>query len=59
MNDDEIVCNCMSVTVKDIKDAIANGAKSFEDVQSATGAGTACGGCVDDVQSLVNKLLEK
>lgn len=30
MNDDEIVCNCMSVTVKDIKDAIANGAKSLK-----------------------------
>lgn len=40
MNDDVIVCNCLGVTVKDIKDAIAGGCKSFAEVQEKTGAGT-------------------
>lgn len=58
MNDEEIVCNCTSVTVRDIKDAIENGAKSFEEVQEATHVSTVCGGCEDDVRALVEELLE-
>ncbi|PJI06790.1 MULTISPECIES: (2Fe-2S)-binding protein [Clostridium] len=59
MNDDEIVCGCLNLTVKDIKDAVKNGAKSFEEVQEATEVGTACGACVDEVTELVNELLQK
>jgi bacterioferritin-associated ferredoxin len=58
MDDNEIVCQCTSVTVKDIKDAIENGAKSFEEVQEATQVSTVCGGCEDDVKALVEELLE-
>ena len=59
MNDDVIVCNCLGVTVEDIKDAIAGGCKSFAEVQEKTGAGTVCGACIDDVETLVNKLLSE
>jgi bacterioferritin-associated ferredoxin len=59
MDDDKVVCGCINVTVKDLKDAIKNGAKSFEDVQEATNVGTGCGSCVDSVKVLVDELLGK
>jgi bacterioferritin-associated ferredoxin len=59
MDNDQIVCNCMSVTVKDLKDAIASGAKSFDEVQEKTSVGTGCGQCVDGVKVIVDELLGK
>ena len=59
MDNDKVVCGCINVTVKDLKDAIANGAKSFEEVQAATNVGTGCGNCVDSVKVLVDELLGK
>jgi bacterioferritin-associated ferredoxin len=59
MDNDKVVCGCINVTVKDLKDAIENGAKSFEDVQSVTKVGTGCGNCVDGVKVLVDELLGK
>lgn len=44
----------MSVTNGDIKKAVYDGASTLEEVQEATGAGTVCGGCIDDVQRLVD-----
>lgn len=54
MNLDKIVCECMGVTSGMIKEAVENGATTIEEVQDATGAGTACGVCLDDVQRLVD-----
>lgn len=54
MNLDKIVCDCMSVTAGDIKEAVVNGASTLEEVQDATQAGTVCGGCVDEIQHLVD-----
>lgn len=54
MNLDKIVCNCMSVTNGMIKEAVDAGASTLEEVQEATGAGTVCGVCLDDVQRLVD-----
>lgn len=45
----------MEVTNGMIKDAVANGADTLEKVQEATGAGTVCGACIDDVQRLVDE----
>ena len=53
MNLDNIVCNCMSVTSGMIKDAVDAGASTLEEVQSATGASTVCGACLEDVERLV------
>jgi bacterioferritin-associated ferredoxin len=58
VDDNQVICTCINVTVKDLKDAIKNGAKSFEQVQSATKVGTGCTGCVDSVKVLVDELLE-
>ena len=58
MDPNETVCFCNDVTRGMIKDAIAAGAKTLEDVQEATGASTACGGCLDDIQAIIDELAE-
>ena len=52
MSDDEQVCGCMGVTKGDIKNAIAEGCETFEDMQEKTGCGTGCGGCVSVAQQI-------
>lgn len=52
---DEIVCNCMNVTKGIIKEAVDSGAVTVEDVQNATSAGTACGGCINNIQQLIDE----
>lgn len=59
MDYDKVVCNCLNVTNGMIKDAVDNGANTLEEVQNITGAGTACGGCVDDVQHLVEQFISE
>ncbi len=53
MNFDKIVCNCMGITNGMIKDAVDAGARTLEEVQTTTGAGTVCGACLQDVERLV------
>lgn len=57
MNPDKIVCNCMSVTNGMIKEAVDSGASTLEEVQEATGAGTVCGACLEDVERLVEQFV--
>ncbi len=58
MDNEEVVCSCMNVTVGMIKDAIDNGARTFEEVQEATSAGTVCGICNDAVQEVIDKFIQ-
>lgn len=53
----KVVCGCLNVTEYDIKNAIKNGANSFEEVQAVTKVGTGCGNCVESNKALVNELL--
>lgn len=55
MDYDKIVCSCMGVTNGMIKEAVESGAVTLEEVQDATGAGTACGVCNDDIQHLIDE----
>lgn len=59
MDNYKVVCGCKNVKVQDIKNAIANGAKSFEEVQEVTQVGTGCGHCVEANRELVDELLGK
>ncbi|MCI5741739.1 MAG: (2Fe-2S)-binding protein [Lachnospiraceae bacterium] len=59
MDYDKIVCNCMGVTNGMIKEAVDAGAKTVAEVQDATGAGTVCGACLEDIQHLVDEFAEK
>ncbi len=58
MSDDKIVCNCMGVTVGDIREAIKNGASNFEEVQEATSAATVCGKCLEYAENVVKAILD-
>lgn len=59
MNLDKVVCDCLSVTIGMIKDAVDDGASTLEEVQEKTGAGTVCGSCVDEVQHLVDQFVKE
>lgn len=59
MNLDKVVCNCLNITNGMIKDAVDAGAHTLEDVQEATGAGTVCGACIEDVQHLVEYFINE
>lgn len=47
------VCLCRGVTVADVKEAIASGARSVERIRDVTGAGSGCGGCVSTLHTLL------
>ena len=55
MDDNKFVCYCMSVTEGAIRDAVAAGASTVEEVQEVTGAGSVCGACVEEVTRLVEE----
>ena len=57
MNPDKIICYCNNVTNAMIKEAIDNGANTLEEVQVATDAGTVCGACLDNLETLVKSLI--
>ncbi|AFM39641.1 NAD(P)H-nitrite reductase [Desulfosporosinus acidiphilus SJ4] len=54
----QVVCGCMKVTAQEIVNAVKNGAKSFEEVQTVTKVGTGCGNCVESNKALVALLLK-
>lgn len=55
--EDRIICNCFGTTYNDIKKAIEEGSKTLEEVKDATGAGTACGVCEDEIQEVIDEVL--
>lgn len=55
MDPDKVVCTCLNITNGMIKEAVENGAKTLEEVQEVTGAGTVCGVCLDDIQHLIDE----
>lgn len=59
MNLDKIVCSCLGVTNGMIKDAVDSGADTLEKVQEITGAGTACGACIEDVEHLIEQFVKE
>ena len=52
------VCLCLGVTDHDLRDTIADGATSAEEVMYCTGAGTRCGTCRATVAAIVEDALE-
>lgn len=59
MDLDKVVCYCQNVTNGMIKDAVEAGATTLEEVQEATGAGTVCGACAENVQHLVEQFVNE
>lgn len=56
MSDEKVICTCMDVTAGAIKEAFKNGARTVKDIQDATGAGTICGACLDEIEHLIDDL---
>ena len=52
------VCLCNGVSDHDIRETIAEGACSVEEVAYCTGAGTKCGSCVSAVAKLLDEHAE-
>lgn len=59
MDMEKTVCYCLHITNGMIKEAVDNGATTLEEVQQATGAGTVCGTCLDNVRHLVDEFVSK
>lgn len=59
MHDDDLICTCMSVSVRDLKQAIASGANTFQEIQDKTGISTVCGVCNDDAKIAIDILLRE
>lgn len=53
MTDDHVICYCKNITVGDIKTAIKEGATTLEAIEEATGAGTICGQCNEEIEELL------
>lgn len=56
-DEEGLVCPCMGTTGGEIFEAVAAGARSIEDVERATGAGTRCGRCRAAVAAVVEEAL--
>ncbi|MGZ3420844.1 MAG: (2Fe-2S)-binding protein [Polyangiales bacterium] len=52
-----IVCLCKGVSCGTIRQAIADGARTVDEVGDACGAGTDCGGCRNSVTDIVEEEL--
>ncbi|MBO3443345.1 MULTISPECIES: (2Fe-2S)-binding protein [Clostridia] len=57
MKEDDRICGCFNVTVKDIKDAKLKGCMSVDDVRRETKFGEACGRCKSKAELTVLKVL--
>ena len=51
MDRDDIICPCVDVTVGEIMDAYEDGATTVDAVKDATGAGSICGACLDNIKN--------
>ena len=49
------VCLCTGATERDVRDAIAGGACTVEEVARCTDAGTHCGSCVSTIAALLER----
>ncbi|MFW5808439.1 MAG: iron-sulfur cluster assembly scaffold protein [Spirochaetota bacterium] len=59
MDESPIICECMNLTVEDIRMEVLEGSADFEAVQKATGAATACGKCEGNVREKVDEFVKQ
>ncbi|HOO57074.1 MAG TPA: NifU family protein, partial [bacterium] len=58
--DGKIVCTCFGVTEKEIERAIIeNDLETVEQVANYTKAGGGCGGCVDEIRGILDRLMSE
>ena len=49
-----IICHCKQVSYADIRTAMVGGARTVEEIQEITGAGTGCGNCIQDIEHILS-----
>lgn len=57
MDNNDVVCTCLGLTIGDIRKAIDDGATTFEEIQEITNVGNICGVCLGEVREIVEHLL--
>lgn len=57
MDKHEHVCICNGVSYSQIEDAINSGAQTYEDILEETGAGSVCGGCIQRIDEILDRLV--
>ena len=50
-----VVCGCFEVTEEEIRKAVRDGAHSMEAVGEKTNAGTGCGGCIPQIEEIIEE----
>lgn len=55
MAKEKVLCFCKRVTKEDVRKAVLAGADGYKKVQKATGAGSKCGKCEEDVRKAVKR----
>ena len=53
-----IVCVCNNVSDKTIRQAVANGAESLQEIRAQLNVGSCCGKCLPCAKTLVRECLE-
>lgn len=53
MNDNEIICHCEGITLKQIKDAIKKGYNTIELLEEHLSVGIACGYCIEVLEEII------
>lgn len=54
MSCNRVICPCQGIEIEDIKKAVDAGAETVDDVMEATGAGTICGACIDEIAEVLS-----
>lgn len=49
----KIICHCKNVDYITIRKAMIQGARTVDEIKEMTGAGTACGGCVRQIEEIL------
>lgn len=57
--DARVICQCMSVTDREIEEAVFDGAVTYLELQEHTKLGTVCGQCKDEAMKLLAEYTEK
>ncbi|MDA3733358.1 (2Fe-2S)-binding protein [Niameybacter massiliensis] len=53
MAQNKVICHCKNVDYIAIRQAMCNGARTVAEIQEMTGAGTACGGCIPEIEKIL------
>lgn len=57
MNDQDVLCGCNNITLKDVKLQIQQGVKTFEELQEKTSIGMYCPPCEESSKKVFEELL--